>query len=61
MLDLFNNIEGITETFVPLRKQGKMSRKKKLSKETIGKIAQRQMLWRMHKEILDLVTNEVRK
>ena len=38
-------IEGITEKFVPLRKQGKRSRKKHLSKEAIRKIARKQMLW----------------
>ena len=38
-------IEGITEKGVPLRKQGKRSRKKHLSKEAIRKIAHKQMLW----------------
>ena len=38
-------IEGITEKFVPLRKQGKRSRKKHLSKEAIRKIAHKQTLW----------------
>ena len=32
-------IEGIIEKFIPLRKQGKRSRKKHLSKEAIRKIA----------------------
>ena len=36
---LKDEIEGITEIFVPLRKQGKSSRKKHLSKEAIRKIA----------------------
>ena len=38
-------IEGIIEKFVPLRKQGKRSRKKHLTKEAIRKIAHKQMLW----------------
>ena len=38
-------IEGIIEKFVPLRKQGKRSRKKHLSKEAIRKISHKQMLW----------------
>ena len=38
-------IEGIIEKFFPLRKQGKRSRKKHLSKEAIRKIAHKQMLW----------------
>ena len=37
-------IEGITEKFVPLRKQGKRSRKKHLSKEAIIKKIHKQML-----------------
>ena len=41
--------EGITEKCVALRKQGKMSRKKHLSKEAIRKIAYKHMLWRVYK------------
>ena len=66
-------IEGIIEKCVPLRKQGKRSRKKHLSKEAIRKIAHRQMLWRTYKhtgnvedytnykEALNLATTEIRK
>ena len=38
-------IEGITERFVPLRKQVKRSRKKHLSKDVIRKTAHKQVLW----------------
>ena len=66
-------IEDIIEKFVPLRKQGKRSRKKHLSKEAIRKIAHKQMLWRVYKhtgnvydytnykEALNLATTEIRK
>ena len=66
-------IEGIIGKFVPLRKQGKRSRKKHLSKEAIRKIAHKQMLWRVSKHIgnveyytnykgaLNLATTEIRK
>ena len=42
-------IEGIIENFFPLRKHGKRSRKKYLSKEAIKKIVHKQMLWRVYK------------
>ena len=66
-------IEGIIEKFIPLRKQGKRSRKKHLSKEAIRKIAHKQMLWKVYKhtgnvedytnykEALNLATTEIRK
>ena len=66
-------IEGITEKNFPLRKQGKRSRKKHLSKEAIRKVAHKQMLWRVYKhtgnvedytnykETLNLATTEIRK
>ena len=66
-------IEGIIEKFIPLRKQGKRSRKKLLSKEAIRKIAHKQMLRRVYKhtgnvedytnykEALNLATTEIRK
>ena len=66
-------IKGIIDQFVPLRKQGKRSRKKHLSKEAIRKTAHKQMLWRVYKhtgnvedytnykEALDLATTEIRK
>ena len=72
MLDMFKyEIEGIIEKCVPLRKQGKWSRKKHMSKEAIRKIAHKQMLWRVHtgnvedytnyKETFNLATTEIRK
>ena len=66
-------IEGITEKCVPLRKQGKRSRKKHLSKEASRKIAHKQMVWGVYKhtgnvedytnykEALNLATTEIRK
>ena len=66
-------IEGITEKFVPLRKQGKRSRKKHLSKEAIRKNSHKQMLcgvyihtgnvedYTSYKEALNLATTENRK
>ena len=41
--------ESICEQFVPLKKQGKPSRKKHLSKEGIRKITYNQTLWRVYK------------
>ena len=41
-------IESITDTFVPLKKQGKWSRKKHLSKEAIRKILYKQTKWRIY-------------
>ena len=59
--------------FVPLKKQGKRSRKKHLSKEAIRKIVFKQTMWRVYrrtrkdedyanyKEALNLATTEIRK
>ena len=59
--------------FFPLRKQGKRSRKKHLSKEAIRKKIHKQMLWRVYKhtgnvedytnykEAINLATTEIRK
>ncbi|MBA1446783.1 MAG: hypothetical protein FE835_18145 [Gammaproteobacteria bacterium] len=70
---LKNEIEGIIERFVPLKKQGKRSRKKHLSKEAIRKIAYKQSMWRVYKdtgnvedynkykEALNIATTEIRK
>ena len=53
-----------------IKKQGKRSRKKHLSKEAIRKIAHKQMLWRVYKhtgnvedykEALNLATTEIKK
>ena len=66
-------IESIIDTFVPLKKQGKRSRKKHLSKEAIRKIVLKQTMWRVYmrtrkdedyanyKEALNLATTEIRK
>ena len=57
----------------PLKKQGKRSRKKHLSKEAISKIAFKQTMWKVYrrtrkdedyancKEALNLATTEIRK
>ena len=66
-------IESIIDKFVPLKKQGKQSRKKHLSKEAIRKIVFKQTMWRVyrrtrkdedyanHKEALNLATTEIIK
>ena len=68
-------IESIIDKFVPLKKQGKRSRKKHLSKEAIRKrkIVFKQTMWRVYrrtrkdedyanyKEALNLATTEIRK
>ena len=66
-------IESITDQFVPLKKQGKRSRKKHLSKEAITKIAYKQTMWRVYRrnrkdedyinyrEELNAATTEIRK
>ena len=41
-------IESIIDTFFPLKKQGKRSRKKHLSKEAIRKIVFKQTTWRVY-------------
>ena len=66
-------IESIIDKFVPLKKQGKLSRKKRLSKEAIRKIVFKQTMWRVYrrtrkdkdyanyKEALNLATTEIRQ
>ena len=66
-------IESIIDKFVPLKKQGKRSTKKHLSKEAIRKIVFKQTMWRVYrrtrkdedyanyKEALNLATTEIRK
>ena len=66
-------IESIINKFVALKKQGKRSRKKYLSKEAIRKIVFKQTMWRFYrrtrkdedyanyKEALNLATTEIRK
>ena len=67
------DIESIIDTFFPLKKQGKRSRKKHLSKEAIRKIVFKQTMCRVYmrirkdeayanyKEALNLATTEIRK
>ena len=47
-------IEGIIETFVPLKNQGKRSRKKYLSKEAIRKSAYKQIMWRIYRNTANI-------
>ena len=66
-------IESIIDKFVPLKKQGKRSRKKHLLKEAIRKIVFKQTMWRVYrrtrkdenyanyKEAHNLATTEIRK
>ena len=66
-------IESIIDKFVPLKKQGKRSRKKHLSKEAIRKIVFKQTMWMVYRrtrkdddyanyeEALNLATTEIRK
>ena len=66
-------IESIIDKFIPLKKEGKRSRKKHLSKEVIRKIVFKQTMWRVYrhtrkdedyanyKEALTLATTEIRK
>ena len=70
---LKHEIESIIDTFIPLKKQGKRSRKEHLSKEAIRKIVFMQTMWRVYrpnrkdedcanyKEALNLATTEIRK
>ena len=65
-------IESIIDKFVPLKKQGKRSRKKHLSTEAIRKIVFKQIMWRVYrrtrkdegyanyKEALNLATTEIK-
>ena len=65
-------IESIIDKCVPLKKQGKRSRKKHLSKEAIRKIVFKQTIWRVYrrtrkdedyatyKEALNQATTEIR-
>ena len=71
--NLLKNKTATIAKYFPLRKQGKRSRKKHLSKEAIRKMFHKQMLWRVYKhtgnvedytnykEALNLATTEIRK
>ena len=66
-------IESIIDRFVPLKEQGKRSRKKHLSKKAIRKIVFKQTMWRFYrctrkdedyanyKEVLNAATTEIRQ
>ena len=70
---LKGEIDSVIDSFVPLKKQGKRSKKKHLSKEAFRKIRHKQNMWRVYKhtgkdqdyvvykEALNAATNEVRK
>ena len=66
-------IDSAIDSYVPIKKQGKRSKKKHLSKEAFRKIRYKQNMWRVYKrtgkdkdyevykEALNAATNEVRK
>ena len=66
-------LDSAIESYVPMKKQGKRSKKKHLSKEAFRKIIYTQNMWRVYKhtgkdkdydaykEALNAATNEVRK
>ena len=70
---LRGELDGAIDSYVPMRKQGKRSKKKHLSKEAFRKIRHKQNMWRVYKhtgkdtdyevckEALNAATNEVRK
>ena len=69
---LRSEIDCVFDKFVPLKKQGKRSKKKHLSKEAIRKIKYKQMMWKTYrhtgneedysicKEALNQATAEIR-
>ena len=70
---LRGELDSAIDSFVPMKKQGKRSKKKHLSKEAFRKIRHKQNMWRVYKhtgkdqdyvaykEALNAATNEVRK
>ena len=66
-------LDSAIDSHVPMKKQGKRSKKKHLSKEAFRKIRYKQNMWRVYKhtgkdkdydaykEALNAATNEVRK
>ena len=66
-------LDRAIDSYVPMKKQGKRSKKKHLSKEAFRKIRYKQNMWRVYKhtgmdkdydaykEALNAATNEVRK
>ena len=74
MLELLRgDIDSAVDSFVPMKKQGKRSKKKHLSKEAFRKIRHKQHMWRVYKhtgkdqdyvvykEALNAASSEVRK
>ena len=70
---LRGELDSAIDSYVPMKKQGKRSKKKTLSKEAFRKIIYKQNMWRVYKhtgkdkdydaykEALNAATNEVRK
>ena len=70
---LRGELDSAIDRYVPMKKQGKRSKKKHLSKEAFRKIRYKQNMWRVYKqtgkdndyevykEALNAATNEVRK
>ena len=70
---LRGELDRAIDSYVPMRKQGKRSKKKHLSKEAFRKLRYKQNMWRVYKhtgkdkyyevykEALNAATNEVRK
>ena len=70
---LRGELDSAIDSYVPMKKQGKRSKKKHLSKEAFRKIRHKQTMWRVYKhtgkdkeydaykEALNAATNEVRK
>ena len=70
---LRGELDSAIDIYVPMKKQGKRSKKKHLSKEAFRKIRYKQNMWRFYKhtgndkdydaytEALNAATNEVRK
>ena len=70
---LRSELDSAIDRYIPLKKQGKRSKKKHLSKEAFRQIRHKQNMWRVYehsgedkdydayKEALNAATNEVRK
>ena len=70
---LRGELDRAIDSYVPMKKQGKRSKKKHLSKEAFRKMKYKQKMWRVYKhtgkdndyevykEALNAATNEVRK
>ena len=70
---LRGELDSAIDSYVPMKKQGKRSKNKTLSKEAFRKIRYKQNMWRVYKhtgkdkdydaykEALNAATNEVRK